>query len=445
MDAKNILNEARSLNKRYNFFITINESFLEEPFLKKASGKNAKPSGKNYNEKVKLISVKDNICTKGLRTTAGSKILDNYVPVFDATVIEKIKGKYGVVGKTAMDEFGFGSFSTNCAFNVPKNPLDETRTCGGSSGGGAGYTYLSKYSDSSIGESTGGSISCPAAFCSVVGITPTYGLVSRYGLIDYANSLDKIGTFGKTVKDAVKLLNHIAGYDKKDSTSIKKTKEDYEKYLGKNSKLKIGIIKEFSNGEGISKEVEKEFWNGVKKLENEGMNYDEISFSLTDVFIPTYYIIAMSEASTNLAKYSGIRYGASDELKGTFNEYFSHVRSNNFGKEAKRRILLGTFMRMAGYRNAFYIKALKIRSLIINEYKKLLKNYDVFPKFSEIEKLSPVEAYMSDLLTVGPNLAGLPMISVPVKKDRPIGMHFIADHLQENKIIQIGDFYERIR
>ena len=354
-----------------------------------------------------------------------------------------------------MDEFGFGSFSTNCAYEVPKNPLDDSRTCGGSSGGCAGYTYASKFSDSSIGESTGGSISCPAAFCGIVGITPTYGLVSRYGLIDYANSLDKIGTFGKSVEDATKLLNVISGYDKKDSTSIKKDKENYESYLGKDvKKLKIAVIKEFSQGEGINNEVEKEFWSGVKKLENKGIKYDEVSFSLTDVFIPTYYIIAMSEASTNLAKYSGIRYGASDELKGTFNEYFSHVRSNNFGKEAKRRILLGTFMRMAGYRDAYYIKALKIRSLIINEYKKLLKNYDVLliptmsilpPKFSEIEKLSPVETYMSDLLTVGPNLAGMPMISVPVKKDKPIGMHFIADHLQENKIIQMGDFYERIR
>jgi len=432
MKPKKVLDEAKNLNKRYNFFVTINE---------------------NYKKGIP-VSVKDNICTKGLRTTAGSRILDNYIPIFDATVIKNIKGKYGVVGKTTMDEFGFGSFSVNCAFNVPKNPLDETRTCGGSSGGSAGYTYASKYSNSSIGESTGGSISCPAAFCSVVGITPTYGLVSRYGLIDYANSLDKIGTFGKTVKDAARLLNDIAGHDEKDSTSIKKKKENYEKYLGKSPKLKIGIIKEFSRGEGINKEVDKEFWNGIKKLESEGIKYEDVSLKLTDIFVPAYYIIAMSESSTNLAKYSGMRYGASDELKGTFNEYFSHVRSNNFGKEAKRRILLGTFMRMAGYRDAYYIKALKIRSLIINEYKKLFKNYDVLltptmsilpPKFSEIEKLSPVDVYMSDLLTVGPNLAGMPMISVPAKKDKPVGMHFIADHLREEKIIQIGDFYERIR
>lgn len=444
MKPKDVLQEAKELNKRYNLFITLNENLFNE----KASPKNE--------EKINFISVKDNICTKGLRTTAGSKILEDYNPVFDATVIEKSKkAKYIVVGKTGMDEFGFGSFSMNCAYEVPKNPLDETKSCGGSSGGGAGYTYASKFSNSSIGESTGGSISCPAAFCAVVGITPTYGLVSRYGLIDYANSLDKIGTFGKNVKEAVNLLNSISGYDEKDSTSINKEKENYEKYLGKDvKKLKIGVIKEYSNGEGINLEVEKEFWEGVKKLESNGLKYKEISFKLSDLVLPCYYIIAMCEASTNLAKFSGIRYGMAKELKGNFNEYFSSVRESYFGKETKKRILLGTFMRMAGYRDAYYIKALKLRSLITQEYKKLFKEFDVLltptmpilpPKFAEIEKLSTVENYMCDILTTGPNLSGLPMISVPVKKDRTVGMHFIADHLQENKIISIGDFYERIR
>ncbi len=441
MKPRDVLQEAKELNKKFKFFITINESSFEKSVHGKEQGI--------------PISVKDNICTKGLRTTAGSKILENYIPVFNATVIEKAeKSKYVVVGKTGMDEFGFGSFSTNCAYEIPKNPLDDTRTCGGSSGGGAGYTYASKFSNSSIGESTGGSISCPAAFCSVVGITPTYGLVSRYGLIDYANSLDKIGTFGKSVRDAVKLLNVIAGYDEKDSTSINKEKENYEKYLGKDvKKLKIGVIKEFSK-EGLNLEVEKDFWNGVKKLESSGVKYKEVSFKLSELVLPTYYIIAMCEASTNLAKYCGIRYGMTKELKENFNTYFSNVRESYFGKEAKRRILLGTFMRMAGYRDAYYIKALKLRSLITQEYKKLFKEFDVLltptmpilpPKFTEIEKLSTVENYMCDILTTGPNLSGLPMISVPVKKDRAVGMHFIADHLQENKIISIGDFYERIR
>src|SRR3989338_5936716 len=244
-----IIKEARELNKKYNFFITLNNNFKDGT----------------------SISVKNNICTKGVRTTAGSKILENYYPVFDATVIEKaVKNKFQVIGKTAMDEFYFGCFSTNCAYEIPKNPLDETRTCGGSSGGGAGYTYASKFSDSSIGESTGGSISCPAAFCSVVGITPTYGLVSIYGLIDYANSLDKIGVFGKTTKDGAKLLSVISGYDEKDSTSINKEKENYESYLGKEvKKLKIGVIKEFSK-DGLNLEVEKDFWGGVKKLESNG-------------------------------------------------------------------------------------------------------------------------------------------------------------------------------
>ena len=288
MKTKEILQEAMELNKRYNFFISLNNNFEEGI----------------------PISVKDNICTKGLRTTAGSRILENYNPVFDATVIEKArKNKYVVVGKTGMDEFGFGSFSTNCAYEIPKNPLDDTRACGGSSGGGAGYTYASKFSYASIGESTGGSISCPAAFCSVAGITPTYGLVSRYGLIDYANSLDKIGTFGKSVKDAVKLLNVISGYDEKDSTSIKKEKENYENYLGKDvKKFKVGVIKEFSKGEGLSLEVEKDFWDGVKKLESNGVNYKEVSFKLNELVLPCYYVIAMCEASSYLANYCGIRY-----------------------------------------------------------------------------------------------------------------------------------------
>ncbi len=448
MEVQKVLQEAKELNKKYNFFITINE----KPFEKSLQGKTTeKASSKND---IKIISVKDNICTKGIRTTAGSKILDNYVPVFDATVVEKaVKNNYEIIGKTSMDEFGFGSFSTNCAYGIPKNPLNDSRSCGGSSGGGAGYTYASKFSNSSIAESTGGSISCPAAFCSIVGITPTYGLVSRYGLIDYANSLDKIGVFGKTVKDSVKLLNTISGYDEKDSTSINKDKENYESYLGKDiKKLKICVIKEFSK-KGLSKDVEKEFWNSVKILENEKIKYEEVSFKLSELVLPTYYIIAMCEASSNLAKFCGIRYGMSKELKGNFNEYFSNVRENYFGKEAKRRILLGTFMRMAGYREAYYIKALKLRTLITNEYKKLFKNFDLIltptmpilpPKFTEIEKLSPVENYMCDILTTGPNLCGFPMISVPVKKDKPIGLHFIADHLQENKIISIGDFYQLI-
>ncbi len=440
MKTEEAINEARELNKKYNFFITINENLFNEKALPK--------------NETKIISVKDNICTKGLRTTAGSKILEDYYPVFDATVIE-LAGKkgYSIIGKTSMDEFGFGSFSTNCAYEIPKNPLDETKTCGGSSGGGAGYTYASKFSAASIAESTGGSISCPAAFCSVVGITPTYGLISRHGLIDYANSLDKIGVFGKSVNDSVRLLNSISGFDEKDSTSINKEKENYENYLGKDcKKLKIGIIKEFCSG--LNKNVEKEFWNGVKKLEDNGIKTKEVSFKSSDLCLSTYYIIAMCEASTNLAKYCGIRYGMSKELKGTFNEYFSSIREEFLGKEAKRRILLGTFMRMAGYREAYYIKALKLRTLITQEFKKLFKEFDVLltptmpilpPKFSDIKKLTPLENYMSDVLTVGPNLCGFPMISVPVLKNKPVGLHFIADHLQENKIISIGDFYERVR
>ena len=428
MKPKDVLQEAKELNKRYNLFITLNENLFNE----KASPKNE--------EKINFISVKDNICTKGLRTTAGSKILEDYNPVFDATVIEKSKkAKYIVVGKTGMDEFGFGSFSMNCAYEVPKNPLDETKSCGGSSGGGAGYTYASKFSNSSIGESTGGSISCPAAFCAVVGITPTYGLVSRYGLIDYANSLDKIGTMAKTVKDAFLGLNVMAGHDEKDSTSLSQN-------IDKEKKVKsIAIIKE-------SLDVDKE----IKDLTlSKFPKADIISLpNIKKYAIPSYYLIALSEASTNLSKYCGIRYGASENLKGSFDEYFTSVRSKYFSDESKRRIILGTFARMSGFRDAFYLKAMKVRTLIINEYQKAFSKYDILisptmpiiaPKFEEISKLTPLENYMMDILTVGPNLAGLPHLSLNsgFKNKMPVGIMLTSNYLQENKLQYLGEEIER--
>jgi len=419
---KKIINEAKELNKKYNFFVTINEKAI----------------------KGIPIAVKDNICTKGILTTAGSKILHNYYPVFNATVIEKLKG-CSVIGKTTMDEFGFGTFSINSAYGIPKNPHDLTRSCGGSSGGSAGYIAASKYSKFAIGQSTGGSITCPAAFCGVVGLTPTYGLVSRYGLIDFANSLDKIGVLAKTVDDASSCLKMIAGYDQKDSTSV-----DVKLKTKTTKNLKIGIPKEYFEHTD-KKIVEKIF----KLLDDSGIKYQEVSLPHTKYAVSAYYIIALCEASTNLAKFCGLRYGLSSNPEGKgFNEYFTEIRSKGFGEEAKRRILLGTYARMAGYRDQYYLKAMKVRTLIIKDFKKAFKKVDILvapsmptiaPKFTEIKKLTPLQHYAYDILTVAPNLAGIPQLSVPIgtMDKMPIGLQLLSDHFREDYILSFGKEVER--
>ncbi|MCX6816243.1 MAG: Asp-tRNA(Asn)/Glu-tRNA(Gln) amidotransferase subunit GatA [Candidatus Aenigmarchaeota archaeon] len=399
------------------------------------------------------VSVKDNICVKDMPTTAGSKILQGYVPTFDATVVSRTKESGGnILGKTNQDEFGFGTFSVNSAYGIPKNPLDVRRTCGGSSGGAAGVTAAAEFPHVALVESTGGSISCPAAFCGVVGITPTYGLVSRYGLIDYANSLDKIGAIGKTVFDVALLLSAIAGHDPRDFTSLNRKKYDYTKHAGKANlkNVRIAVPKEYFKN--IDKSVEKTVWQAIEKLEEMGAKYKEVTLPTTKYALSAYYIIATSEASTNLARYSGIRYGLHEELEGNFDEYFSKVRTAGFGEEAKRRILLGTFARMAGYRDQYYLKAMKVRTLIIEDFKRIFKKYDaiaaptmpvIAPKFKEIKSMSPLRTYQMDILTVGPNLAGMPHISVPCQtKGMPVGLHLIGDHLQEGKIIEIAAAYE---
>lgn len=460
-----VAKESERLNGKLNCFITINKEF----------GKNEKQAKASKSNSISHlpISIKDNICTRGLASTAGSKILHNYVPPFDATAIARIKQEDGqVLGKTSMDEFGFGGFSVNVGvgFKIPKNPFDLERSAGGSSGGAGAIAAAANFPHIALAESTGGSISAPASFCGVVGLTPTYGLVSRYGLIDYANSLDKIGCIGKSVYDCSLLLSAIAGYDEKDSTSLQKKKNDYTKFCDEKNmhgncvsgmskaplscKMKIAVPKEYF--QNISAEVEKEVWKAIKRLEKEGYSYEEVSLPNTKYAVSAYYIIAMSEASTNLAKYCGMHYGLAKPLEGNFNEYFSSVRAEGFGAEAKRRIILGTYARMAGYREAFYMKALKIRTLIINDFKKVFKKFDAIaaptmpmlpPKFSEIEKLSPLENYQADILTVPANLAGIPHISVPCgfAKGLPVGLHLLADHLQEGKIISLGSQYEKLR
>lgn len=431
-----VMEKCEKIQSKYKPFITINK----KPQTKKSKGRLAGIP----------ISVKDSICTIGLQTTAGSKILEGYIPPFDATCVANVKRDGGIIiGKTALDEFGFGTFSTNCAYGNPKNPHDPTRACGGSSGGAGCITAAADFPHIAIAQSTGGSITAPAAFTGTVGMTPTYGRVSRYGLIDYANSMDKIGVISKEVYDSALLLSVMSGYDPLDSTSSEADSEDFTANLGKDIKgMKLGIPKEYIS-EGVDRKVVSEFMKGVEKLRSLGAQVDEISLPMTKYAVPTYYLIAIAEASTNLAKYCGLRYGMQEKIEGDFEHYFSKVRTAGFGNEAKRRILLGTYARMAGYRDAYYLKALRVRTKIIKEFKASFAKYDGIiapsmpilpPKFTEIEKLTPIQVYNMDILTIGSNMAGMPSLSVPIGKadGLPVGLQIIGDHFTEGKLLQIG-------
>ena len=446
-----VIEECKRLNKEYHYLNIISEELA----LKQAQALKKNPKGKLAGLPV---SIKDSICVKDLESTAGSKILKNYKPLFHATAVERaVKEGAIVIGKTSQDEFGFGGFATNVGigFEIPLNPFDKERATGGSSGGSAGLTQKASFPHVSFGESTGGSIVNPASFCGVFGLCPTYGRISRYGLIDYGNSLDKIGPIGKNAYDCALMLEVISGYDEKDSTSLREKTESYTNYIKKDVRgLRIGVIKE-TFGEGVNDSVSKQVWNAIKRLEKLGCPYKEISLPMGIKYgIPTYYLTGTSEASTNLAKFCGMRYGAAEELKGNFDEYFTNVRSKNFGNEVKRRIMLGTFARMSGFRDAYYIKAAKVRTLIIEEYKKAFKNFDILisptvailpPTFEEIKKLSIIQNYMIDIMTVAPNLAGLPHLNVPVgfEKNLPVGMMIISDHLKEGTLIQVAKEFEK--
>lgn len=429
-----MIDEVKKIDEEYNYF----NSIVDSP----------KKEGNGKLDNV-AVSVKDCICVKGVESRAGSKILSGYRPVFDSTVISKVKQEGGmIIGKTSQDAFGFGSFNTNVGLGmkIPLNPFDKERVCGGSSGGSAGITQKASFRHISLAESTGGSIVCPASFCGVVGLCPTYGRVSRYGLMDYANSLDKIGPMAKNVSDVGLMMEVISGSDDKESTSLDAPVPKYSSL--KKGDLKIGVIKE-SLGKGTDDDIKKII---LDKLDKAGC--DEVSLPLTNKYgVYTYYLIAMCEASTNLARYCGMRYGKHENLEGNFNKYFSKVRSNNLNEESKRRVIIGTFARMAGFRDAYYIKAMQLRTKIIEEYKKLFSKYDVLvsptmpivaPRFDDVKKLTPLQNYMMDILTVGPNLAGLPHMTVPAgfKDKMPVGMMIIGDHLNEEKVMQAGSGFE---
>lgn len=396
-----------------------------------------------------LFSAKDNLTSKDMETCAGSRVLAGYRPVFDATAIARMREAGGkLVGKTNMDEFGFGTFSANSAYEIPRNPFDPERSCGGSSGGSA-CAAIAFEGHVSLGVSTGGSICCPASFCGVYGIAPTYGRVSRYGLIDYGNSLDKIGVLSADAGDLRRYIGIIAGRDERDPTSCMQPElRDEGRRMRSVAVPREGV-------EGLSKDVERAFGEALESLRSMGVEVDEVDMPSFKYAIPAYYVLATSEASTNLARYVGMRYGIQEgDLSQKFDDYFSAVRSEGFGDEAKRRILLGTFTRMVGYRDRYYAKARQVRQLVIDDYKSVLRDHDavltptmpfVSPRFDEIERMTALESYKADYLTVPPNLTGMPHMSVPCGYDgngMPIGMQFVADHWDENVLFSAAEEWE---
>lgn len=397
-----------------------------------------------------LFSAKDNLTSKDMETCAGSRILEGYFPPFDATAIARMREAGGkLIGKTNMDEFGFGTFSTNSGLEVPRNPFDLERACGGSSGGSACAAAVFE-DHPSLGVSTGGSICCPASFCGVYGIAPTYGRVSRYGLIDYGNSLDKIGVLSSKAGDLRRYINIIAGRDEKDPTScVQPELKDKRAPIRSVAVPKEGV-------EGLSKDVEAAFTNALDELRRMGIEVETVDMPSLKYAMPAYYVLATSEASTNLARYVGMRYGRQDgDLSLKFDDYFSDVRSRYFGDEAKRRILLGTFTRMAGYSDRYYSKARQVREVVIDDYKRVLRDHDAVlaptmpftaPRFDDISKMSALDSYKADYLTVPANLAGVPHLNVPCGYDgdgMPIGMQFVADHWNENALFTMAEDWEK--
>ncbi len=399
------------------------------------------------------IALKDIVCTKGIATTCGSHILHNFVPPYDATVVEKLRAAGAIfIGKANMDEFAMGSSTETSYFGPTRNPWDLERIPGGSSGGSAAAVAADECV-ASIGSDTGGSIRQPAALCGIVGMKPTYGRVSRFGLIAFASSLDQLGPFTKDVEDCAIMMNVMAGYDAKESTSVKIEVPDYRQFVGRDIKgWKVGIPKEYFV-EGIDPEVKAAIEESIKAIEKCGAKSVEISLPHTQYCLAVYYIIAPAEASSNLARYDGVKYGfrapASELL-----DMYKKTRMQGFGAEVKRRIMIGTYALSAGYYDAYYKKASQVRALIKKDFEEAFKKCDVIltpttptPAFKIGEKTdNPLQMYLSDIFTISTNLAGIPGISLPcgyTKSGLPIGVQFLAGHFQEGKLIQVASAYER--
>ncbi|THE10491.1 Asp-tRNA(Asn)/Glu-tRNA(Gln) amidotransferase subunit GatA [Bacillus timonensis] len=399
------------------------------------------------------IGVKDNIVTKGLRTTAASKILENFDPIYDATAVQKLqKAQTVTVGKLNMDEFAMGSSNENSGFMVTKNPWDLDHVPGGSSGGSAAAVAAGEVFFS-LGSDTGGSIRQPAAFCGVVGLKPTYGRVSRFGLIAFASSLDQIGPLTRTVEDNAYLLQAISGVDPMDSTSANVDVPNYVSALKGDVKgLKIAVPKEYL-GEGVNEEVRQSVLDSLKVLEGLGATWEEVSLPHSKYALATYYLLSSSEASANLARFDGVRYGYRTDNAENLIEMYKQTRSEGFGDEVKRRIMLGTFALSSGYYDAYYKKAQKVRTLIKKDFEDVFEKYDVIigpttptPAFKIGENMDdPLTMYANDILTIPVNLAGVPGISVPCgfSNGLPLGLQIIGKHFDESTIYRVADAFEK--
>lgn len=399
------------------------------------------------------VAVKDNICTKGTRTTAGSRMLDHFIPPYDATVIEKLQQAGAVIiGKANLDEYAMGGSTETSYYGVARNPWDMDKVPGGSSGGSAA-AVAAKLAPYALGSDTGGSIRQPCAFCNLTGIKPTYGSVSRYGLMAYASSLDQIGTIGRDVRDSAAALSIIAGYDAKDSTSVIKKAFDFSGCFDEDLRgLKIGVPKNYFET-GISVDVKSSVLEAAQTFEKLGAAVEEFEIPAVEYAVPAYYIIACAEASSNLSRYDGIKYGHRSESAGDLTEIFYRSRSEGFGKEVKRRIMLGSFVLSSGYFDAYYKKALQVRGLIKNSFDEAFKKYDIilspvspttaYPIGGQIE--DPLAMYMGDIYTVSVNLSGLPAVALPCGSGSggmPVGMQLIGRAFSEEVLVRAADVYQ---
>ncbi len=449
---KAYINRINEKEKDIGAFVTT----LEEQSLQKA--KEIEEKMKTNEIKGELagipIGIKDNICTKGIHTTCSSKMLENFVSPYDATVMEKVNNENMInLGKLNMDEFAMGGSTEYSAFHITKNPWNLNKVPGGSSGGSAAAVAAGMV-PWALGSDTGGSIRQPASFCGVVGMKPTYGLVSRYGLVAFASSLDQIGPITKDVEDCAMLLNVITGHDEKDSTSENREKIDYTLSLKNDVKgMKIGVPKEFF-GEGIQEEVKQKLEEAIEKYKELGAQIEEFSLDIANYALATYYIIACAEASSNLGRFDGIRYGYRTPNYDNLKDIYKNSRSEAFGSEVKRRIILGTYVLSSGYYDAYYKKAQQVRTLVQSKFDEAFSKYDVIltptaptTAFNIGEKsINPLEMYLADICTVSVNIAGLPGISIPCNVDKegmPIGMQLIGQKFSEETLLNAAYTFEQ--
>jgi aspartyl-tRNA(Asn)/glutamyl-tRNA(Gln) amidotransferase subunit A len=449
--AESVLKRIEAVEERVHSFVTLDPEFAlqaaEQADKMLASGKGGPLTGIP-------IAIKDNMCLKGHRTSCASKILANFHPPYDATVVTKLKNEGMVIlGSANMDEFAMGSSTETSCWGPTRNPWDLERIPGGSSGGSVAAVTAGE-AIVSLGSDTGGSIRLPAAFCGVTGIKPTYGAVSRFGLVAYASSLDQIGPIAHDIQDLALMLNLICGHDPADSTSVPREYPDFTTFVDKPVKgMVMGLPKEFFN-KLESPEVEKAIADAKKVYEDLGVKFIDISLPYVDYGIAAYYVIAPSEASSNLARYDGVKYGHRAEEYESMIDMYCRTRAEGFGPEAKRRIMLGTYALSSGYYDAYYVKAAKIRTLITQDFKKAFESCDAIfcptapaPAFKLGEKLDdPIQMYLTDVFTIPVNMAGLPGLAIPggfSSEGLPIGLQLISSHFEEQKLIQLGGAFQK--